>query len=132
MYPFVVAAGLFAAYFALVAVQRPRPAAILAVVLWSVYAVYEYYVANGTLCDANCNIRIDLLLFIPLLGSAAYLAVRKEPRPGAVAILYVICLGLTAWLGRAFGYNAVALLAGVGALIAAFYGVRSSIAANRP
>ncbi len=67
MYPFVVAAGLFAAYFALVAVQRPRPAAILAVVLWSVYAVYEYYVANGTLCDANCNIRVDLLLFYPVL-----------------------------------------------------------------
>ena len=126
MYPFVVAAGLFAAYFALVAVQRPRPAAILAVVLWSVYAVYEYYVANGTLCDANCNIRVDLLLFWPLLGWATYLALQREPRNGAVAVLLVVCLALVGGLAPMFGFTAVGVVATVAALLAAVWGIRTA------
>lgn len=131
MYPFVLAAGAMALYFVVATLQRPRPAEVLAAVLWVAYAVYEYYVANGTLCDANCNIRVDLVLFFPLLGSAAYLALQKEPRAGAVAILYVICLGLVAWLTAAFGYTAVALIAGLGALIAAVFGIKSAISGKR-
>jgi hypothetical protein len=131
MYPFVLAAGAIALYFTVAALQRPRPAKILAGGLWTVYSVYEYYVANGTLCDANCNIRVDLLFFFPVLGYAAYLALQKEPRTGAVAILYVICLGMVALVALAFGYTAAAVIAGIGALISAVYGIKSRTAGNR-
>lgn len=131
MYPFALAAGLLALYFMVAALQRPRPAEILAVILWAAYSVYEFYVANGTLCDANCNIRVDLVLFLPLLGCATYLALRKEPRTGAVAILYVICLGMAAGLSAALGYKAVAVIAGAAALIAAVYGIKSTFWGHR-
>jgi hypothetical protein len=103
MYPFMLAAGVAGLYFAVAAVRRPRPAIILAAVLWMVYALYEYYVANGTLCDPNCHIRVDLLLFFPVLAFASIVAVQTEPRPVVVASLYVICLGLVASLAFAFG-----------------------------
>jgi hypothetical protein len=97
----------------------------LAAVIWTGYAVYEYYVANGTLCDADCNIRVDLLLFFPVLAFASILASQAEPRPAVVAILYVICLGLVALLAFAFGHLAVAAFASAGALIAAIYGIKA-------
>jgi hypothetical protein len=128
MYLFVLAAGAMTFYFVAAALGRPRPAEILAATLWAAYSVYEYYVANGTLCDANCNIRVDLVFFLPLLATATYIALQKEPRTGAVAILYVICLGLIALLASAFGYTAVAILAGVGALIVGVLSVRSKFA----
>lgn len=131
MYPFVLVAGMAALYFMMAAIQRPRPAEILAVVLWAAYAVYEYYVANGTLCDANCNIRVDLLLFLPLLGWATTLALKAEPSRGAVALLYVTCLGLVAWLAPAFGYRAVGVVAGAGALVAAYVGIKSRFAGKQ-
>jgi hypothetical protein len=131
MYPFVLAAGLIALYFFMAALQRPRPAGILAVILWAAYSVYEYYIANGTLCDANCNIRVDLVLFFPLLGSAAYLALQKEPRTGAVAVLYVICIGMFALIAAAFGYTVAAVVAGACALIVAAYGIKSAISGYR-
>ena len=132
MYPFVLAAGFITLYFIALAIQRPRPAELLAVVLWAAYAVYEYYVANGTLCDANCNIRVDLVLFLPLLGSAAYLATRQEPRPATVATLYVICLAVVALLARVFGYPVVSWIAGTVALVPAFIGVQSLLPRPRP
>jgi CDP-diglyceride synthetase len=131
MYPFVLAAAAMTLFLVVTAIRRPRPAGMLAVVLWAAYAVYEYYVANGTLCDANCNIRVDLVLMFPLLGSAAYLALKKEPRPAAVATLYVICLGLAAWVASALGYTALSALAGVATLIALGYGVRSKLPGHR-
>jgi hypothetical protein len=118
MYLFVFAAAAAALYFAVAAVQRPRPAGILAAVLWSAYAIYEYYVANGTLCDANCNIRVDLLLFFPMLALASFVAAQTAPRPVVVAIVYLICLGLIALLASALGHAALAAVAGAGALIA--------------
>jgi hypothetical protein len=131
MYPLVLAAAAIALYFTVAALQRPRPAKMLAGGLWAVYSVYEYYVANGTLCDANCNIRVDLVFFFPVLAYAAYLALQKEPRTGAVAILYVICFGMVALLALAFGYTAAAVIAGMGALIAAVYGIKARTSGNR-
>lgn len=131
MYPFVFAAGAMALFLLVTALQRPRPAPLLAVILWGAYAVYEYYVANGTLCDKNCNIRVDLVLFLPLLGAAAYLALQKEPRPVAVAALYVVCLGVAAMVAAAMGQKAVAAIAGVGAVVAAGMGVRAMLAGKR-
>jgi hypothetical protein len=125
MYPFALAAAAVTLFLAVAAIRRPRPAGILAVILWAAYAVYEYHVANGTLCDPSCNIRVDLVVMLPLLGIAAYLALQKSPRTGAVASLYVICLGLVAWVASALGYTALSALAGVAALIAMAWGMKS-------
>ena len=125
MYPFVIAAVLITVYFVGAALQRPRPAEILAIILWAAYAVYEYYVANGTLCDPYCNIRVDLVLFFPLLGYATYLALRKAPSTGAVAVFAVICLGVVAWATWHTGNVAVAVAASVGALIVGVLGIKS-------
>ncbi|MEQ1712243.1 MAG: hypothetical protein ABL908_12695 [Hyphomicrobium sp.] len=74
MYPLAFAAGAVALYFMAEAFRRPRPAGIVAMILWAAYAGYEYHVANGTLCDANCNIRVDLILAWPLLAIATFYA----------------------------------------------------------
>lgn len=97
MYLFALVAGAVALYFVVVAIQRPRPASVLAVFLWAAYAVYEYYIANGTLCDAKCNIRVDIFLVWPVLGVASYFAastpgqwsgVRKVL--GAIAFIFLV------------------------------------------
>ena len=49
-------------------------AVIVSGILWLLYAVYERLVATGVLCDANCNIRVDLVFFIPILGLVTYRA----------------------------------------------------------
>lgn len=132
MYAFVFAAGAFALLFMGLALRgAPRAAKLLAAVLWGAYAVYEYYVANGTLCDANCNIRVDLLLFLPLLGVATYLGLQKAPRAGAVALLYVISAGLVAALAAAFGNTMLAAAAGVATVVAAVVGFRVAFAGKR-
>lgn len=108
MYPLAFAAGAVALYFLVMALQRPRPAAILAVVLWAAYSVYEYYVANGTLCDANCNIRVDLILAWPLLGIATLYASNTPGQRSVVRkVLGVIALIILALLAVPLAYIAV-------------------------
>ena len=131
MYAFVFAAGAAALYFMVEAIRRRGPAQILAVILWAAYAIYEYYVANGTLCDPYCNIRVDLVLFLPLLGWATYLALQKGPRTGCVAAFAVVCLAITAGLASLFGYVSVSVIAGILALVVAAYGVRSALKTKR-
>lgn len=131
MYPIAFAAGALAFFFAASALQPLRLGRLLAAVLFGAYAVYETLVANGTLCDANCNIRVDLLLFLPLLGWAAYLGLQTAPRTGAVALLAVVCLGLTALLAAAFGSRIGAFAAGVGAIVVTVLGVRAALASRR-
>jgi len=70
MYFFVFVAAAVAVYFAATALQRPRPGLIVAALVWLLYAVYEYFVASGVLCDANCNIRVDLILIWPVVWIA--------------------------------------------------------------
>lgn len=131
MYFFAFGAGAIALYFAAAAFQPPRAAKILAVILWAAYAVYEYHIANGTLCDPNCNIRVDLVLFLPFLGCAAYLALQKQPGIAAFAILAIVCLLVTAWLSSAFGNVAVAVIAVLSAIAVGGYGVRSRFKIDR-
>jgi len=97
MYPFALVAGAVALYFVVVTIQRPRPASVLAVFLWAAYAVYEYYIANGTLCDAKCNIRVDLFLVWPVLGIASYFAASSPGQRsgvrkvlGAIAFIFLV------------------------------------------
>lgn len=108
MYPFVFIAGAVAVYFAVAALKRPRPSVIFAAVLWVAYAVYETYVAYGTLCDANCNIRVDLLLFWPVLGIATYFAASATDQPSAVRkTLGVVALVILALLVAPLAYVAL-------------------------
>ncbi|NJD87603.1 MAG: hypothetical protein FIB05_06285 [Betaproteobacteria bacterium] len=66
----VVAAGLAALWRA----SRSKAAAVAAVA-WAGYGVYEYLMYARILCTGECNIRVDLLLFYPLLLALAVLAV---------------------------------------------------------
>lgn len=131
MYPFVVVAAVVAIAFLIAFARRPRPAALLALVLWSSYAVYEYFIANGTLCDANCNIRVDLLLFLPLLGLATYLGLKRDARTASVAALLTVCFALVALIAVMFGSAIIAGIGGIGALAAAVWVVTSWNAAKR-
>jgi hypothetical protein len=71
---FAIAAGMMAVVHLVAGWQRPRLAVIVSGILWLLYAVYERLVATGVLCDADCNIRVDLVFFIPILGIATYCA----------------------------------------------------------
>ena len=73
---FAIAAGMIAVAHLVAAWQRPRLAVIASGVLWLLYAVYERLVATGLLCDANCNIRVDLVFLLPILGLVTFCAYR--------------------------------------------------------
>ena len=77
---FAMAAGMMVVVHLVAAAQRPRLAVIVSTTLWLLYAVYERLVATGVLCDANCNIRVDLLFFFPILGVATYRAYQAYNR----------------------------------------------------
>jgi hypothetical protein len=122
---FVIAAAIMAVILVVAACQRPRPAVIVAAVLWLLYAVYEYFIATGVLCDANCNIRVDLVLFFPILAIATVLAYRSYmglPSPPRVlgAILGVIVGALV--VAMILGLEGLAV---VGVVAIGIYVVRS-------
>ena len=66
----VVAAGLAALWR-----WSGSKAAAVAAAAWAGYGVYEYLIFARVLCSGECNIRVDLLLFYPLLLALAALAV---------------------------------------------------------
>ena len=71
---FVIAAGAMAVILLVAGWQRPRLAVLVAAILWLLYAIYERLVATGVLCDADCNIRVDLVFLLPILGIATFRA----------------------------------------------------------
>jgi hypothetical protein len=77
---FAIVAAIMTVIHVVAGVQRPRPAVIVSGILWLLYTVYEHLVATGVLCDANCNIRVDLLFFFPILGVATYRAYQAYNR----------------------------------------------------
>ena len=80
---FAIAAGMMAVIHLVAGWQRPRLAVIVSGILWLLYAVYERLVATGVLCDADCNIRVDLVFFFPILGLATFCAYQSYMgRPG--------------------------------------------------
>ena len=127
---FAIAAGMMAVILLVAGWQRPRLGVVVAAILWLLYAVYERLVATGVLCDANCNIRVDLLLFFPILLIATFCAYRSyvglpsQPRVVGM-VLGVIGLIVFAVLAAAFDYEALAGLAGAGALAIGVYAVKS-------
>jgi hypothetical protein len=126
---FWLAAGLMTVALVVAGLQRPRPAVIVAAIVWLLYAVYEYFVATGVLCDADCNIRVDLVLFFPVLGIVTFYAYRAyvgRPAPlkivgivlGVLA-LFVLGLMLEPFIG------VFAMLGVLAALAIGFYLMRS-------
>lgn len=128
---FVIVGGIVAAYFIVAAIRRPRHANILAAGLWFAFAIYEYLIANGTLCDANCNIRVDLGLILPILGFASYLALQATRRPVAIAALYAVCFAMAAFLAALLGYQIGAVVAGAGAFVSVIYAMSKTVALYR-
>lgn len=100
MNAFAIAAAVMALVMLALAWSRPRRVAfVVAAALWLLYANYERQVANGVLCDANCNIRVDLLLFLPILMFATLNAFRA----GYEIALGVLIVAVAALLVALFG-----------------------------
>ena len=59
----LVPAAILAALFA----SKRRVVAAVGAVLWALYAVYELLMKERVLCTGECNIRVDLILFLPVL-----------------------------------------------------------------
>ena len=133
---FAIAAGMMAVIHLVVGWQRPRLAVIVSGILWLLYAVYENLVATGVLCDANCNIRVDLVFLFPILGLATFCAYQSymgRPSPWKVVgiVLGVIGLVVFALLLESFGYTALSWVATAGALAIGVYAVKSKFMTNR-
>ena len=134
---FAGAAGLMAVAHVVAALQRPRLAVIVSGILWALYACYEYLVATGILCDANCNIRVDLVFFIPILALATFWAYqsymgRSGPQKIVGAVLGIVGLLAFGLAAEAYGYGiyAYAVILGV-VTIAVIYAIKSRSAAKR-
>lgn len=52
-----------------------RPIVLVAALAWLAYFPYEQAMKLRVLCSGECNIRVDLLLFYPLLALVSVLAV---------------------------------------------------------
>ena len=137
---FAIAAGMMAVIH-LVALmagwQRPRLAVIVSGILWLLYAVYERLVATGVLCDSDCNIRVDLVFFIPILGLATYCAYQSYMgRPGQQKVVGTVlgAIGLIVFglVAESYGYGDLAGVVVVGALaIGLVYAIKSRSMTNR-
>jgi len=134
---FAIAAGMMAVIHLVAGWQRPRLAVIVSGILWLLYAVYERLVATGVLCDANCNIRVDLVFFIPILGLATYCAYQSYMgRPGQHKVIGTVLgtIGLIVFglVAESYGYGDLAGVVVVGALaIGLVYAIKSRSMTNR-
>ncbi|HWV51021.1 hypothetical protein [Pseudorhodoplanes sp.] len=117
--------------------QRPRLAVAVSGLLWALYAYYEHLVASGVLCEADCNIRVDLVFFLPILALATYWAYQSYMgRPGpqkvaatALGIIGLFALGLVA---EGFGYKYLSYAAILGILAIVGYAIKSKLVTKRP
>ena len=131
---FAFAAAMMAAIHLVAAWQRPRPAVIVSGILWLAYAVYERLVATGVLCDADCNIRVDLLFFFPILGLATFCAYQSymgRPSPRKVVGIVLGAIGLVVFglVAESYGYGLLATVAT--ALAIGVYVIKSRSKTNR-
>jgi peptidoglycan/LPS O-acetylase OafA/YrhL len=134
---FVFAAVVMAVILLVWGAQRPRAAIFVAAVLWLLYAYYERQVATGVLCEADCNIRVDLVFFFPILGLATYCAYQSYMgRPGqlkvigtVLGVIGLLVLGLVAE-SRGYG-NLVGAAVVLGALAFGVYAFKSRSKTNR-
>ena len=134
---FMIVAGMMVVIHLVAGFQRPRLAVIVSGILWLLYAVYERQIATGVLCDASCNIRVDLVFFLPILALATFCAYRSYlGYPGqhkiigiVLGVIGLIVLGLVA---ESHGYGDLAFVVVGGALaIGLVYAIRSKSATKR-
>jgi hypothetical protein len=64
-----------AAIFGAMYFYRRRNSSLIAALLWGAYALYESLMKARILCSGECNIRIDLVLLIPILWVAVIVGV---------------------------------------------------------
>lgn len=134
---FAFTAAVMAVILLVVAAQRPRLAVIVAAILWLLYAVYESLIAARVLCEADCNIRVDLALFIPILALATFCAYQSyKGRPGQAKIIGIVLgvIGLIVFglVAESFGYGTPVYVAIVlGAVAFGVYRFRSRLKTNR-
>ena len=131
---FAFAAAMMAVIHLVAGWQRPRLAVIVSGILWLLYAVYERLVA--TTCDGDCNIRVDLMFFFPILGLATFCAYqsymgRPSPRKAVGIVLGVIGLVIFGLVAESFGYGALAAVVQVVALAIGIYVIKSRSKTNR-
>ena len=137
MNAFAFAAAMMAVIHLVAGWQRPRLAVIVSGILWLLYAVYERLVATGVLCDADCNIRVDLVFLFPILGLAtfcAYQSYMARPSPWKVVgiVLGIIGLVVLGLVAEGYGYGALANVVTVGALaLGVVYAIKSRSKTNR-
>ena len=134
---FAIIAAMMAVVLLVAGAQRPRLAVIVAAILWLLYAYYEHLVATGVLCDADCNIRVDLVFFIPILGLATYWAYqsymgRSGHQKVVGMVLGVIGLFVLGLLAEGHGYKTLASVGFVvGTLAIVLYAIKSRSTTNR-
>lgn len=63
------------ALFAFFYVRSKRRVTLVAALAWLAYFPYEQAMKLRILCTGECNIRVDLLLFYPLLAIISVMAV---------------------------------------------------------
>jgi hypothetical protein len=134
---FAFAAAMMAVIHLMAGWQRPRPAVIVSGVLWLLYAVYERLVATGVLCDSDCNIRVDLVFFFPILGLVTFCAYQSymgRPSPWRVVgiVLGVIGLFVFGLVVESYGYrtlSSVGFVVGVVAIVV--YAIKSRSKTDR-
>jgi hypothetical protein len=136
MHLFAIAAGMMVVLHLVAAAQRPRLAIFVSAILWLLYAVYEHQVATGVLCDAGCNIRVDLVLFFPVLGLATFCAYQSYMgRPGQLKVVGTVLgvLGLLVFglLAESYGYGTLWSIVVVGALAIGIYAMKRRSSPNR-
>jgi len=117
--------------------QRPRLAVAVSGLLWALYAYYEHLVASGVLCEADCNIRVDLVFFLPILALATYWAYQSymgRPGPQKVAAMALGIIGLFALglVAEGFGYKYLSYAAILGILAIVGYAIKSKLVTKRP
>jgi hypothetical protein len=134
---FAMIAGVMVLAHVIAALQRPRLAVIVSGILWALYAYYEHLIATGVLCDKDCNIRVDLVLFLPILGLATFWAYqsymgRQGPQKVAGIALGVVGLFAFGLVAEGYGYGVFAYAVILGVLaIGIVYAIRSRSVANR-
>ena len=137
MNEFTIAAGMMTVIHLVAGWQRPRLAVIVSGILWLLYAVYERQVANGVLCDPDCNIRVDLVFLFPILGLVTFCAYQSymgRPSPWKVVgivlgVIGVVVFGLVA---EGQGFGALGNVVTLGALaFGVVYAIKSRSKTNQ-
>ena len=134
---FAIAAAMMVVIHLVAAAQRPRLAMIVSAILWLLYAIYERLVVTGVLCETDCNIRVDLVFFFPILGLATFCAYQSYMgRPGQHkvigTVLGAIALFVFALVAEGHGYRTLSsVVVVVGALVIGVYAIKSRSRANR-